>query len=336
MNRITKFQLVSLLLIGDVFALFCISGGISAITAAGFAAGSILQLVTAMPLVYFYSGGKSLASCSRAVRLFLLAGVLAWGGSLFSMLRQASTVVYIPYENSGIWGSLAVAGLVALVCVYISSSGIKALARSGVIAAALGAVCIAIVVVSAAIHSDPPMPEPPDSSQFSGELLRGFALSGGSVSFAVLLSFTDDDLSDSTVMYFTCKAIISALVILTAVLVTGGIMDVSEFPAAIAAQLSQPFPVQRIDSLFLIVFSVFAVYSIAVQASAAEYLIGITFPEMKKFRCTSALIIMSAVGLIPLKISDHAAVFAAVTAAMLIAAPAENLIRKGLMKKREV
>ena len=51
MNRITKFQLVSLLLIGDVFALFCISGGISAITAAGFAAGSILQLVTAMPLV---------------------------------------------------------------------------------------------------------------------------------------------------------------------------------------------------------------------------------------------------------------------------------------------
>ena len=336
MNRISKFQLVSLLLIGDVFALFCISGSISAMTAAGFAAGSILQLVTAMPLVYLYSRGSSPASCGRAVKLLLLAGVLTWGGSLFAMLRQASSVIYIPYENKGIWGSITVAGLIALVCVYISSSGIKALARSGVIAAALGAVCIAIVVVSAVLHSEPEALASAEGRSFSGELLRGFALSGGVGSFAVLLGFTDDDVSDSAVLYFICKAVISALVILTAVLVTGGIMDVSGFPAAMAAQLSQPFPVQRIDSLFLIVFSVFAVYSVAVQASAAEYLIGVTFPEMKKFRCTAALLIMAAAGLFPFRISDHTAISAAAAALILLAAPAEHLIKKGALKKREV
>ncbi len=334
MNRLTNAQLISLMLIGDAFSLFCLAGDISLMTAVGFLAGCLIQLFMALPLADMYSDGKDISHSSKAVRLILLLFVLLWGGRLFNVLWHTNSVIYIPYENNGILGRLAVAAIIAAVCVYISSSGIKALARSGVIAAALGAVCTAIVVVSAFTHSDMINLLLPHENNFFGEIMRGFSLSGGLGGFTVLLSFTKGEKIGTVVKYFNAKAVLSVTVILTAVLVTGGIMDITDFPAALAAQLSQPFPVQRIDSLFLIVFAVFAVYSIAVQASAAEYLIGSTIPQMKKFRCTASLIIMAAASFITE--GEYAEMlFAAASAAGLLIVPAEAFLKRRVRIKSE-
>ena len=48
---------------------------------------------------------------------------------------------------------------------------------------------------------------------------------------------------------------LTAVVLLTALSVAGGIVTVTDFPVITAAQLSQPFEAQRIDSLFLVVIS---------------------------------------------------------------------------------
>ncbi|MDE6797144.1 MAG: GtrA family protein [Ruminococcus sp.] len=65
------------------------------------------------------------------------------------MLWQASDVIYIPYENSnGIWGKLLIAGMIAIVCLYASSTGIKAVSRSAVIAVGAGIVSLLVVVIS--------------------------------------------------------------------------------------------------------------------------------------------------------------------------------------------
>ena len=332
MNRISKSQLAAIMLIGDAFALFCLHGRICVMTAVGFAAGSLIQLFLALPLARLYDRGRTLADCGRAVRLALLAYVLIWGGSLFAMLWQTSSVIYIPYEDSGIWGRLLTGGLIAAVCVYVSSSGIKALARSAVIAAGLGAVCVAIVVVSAGIQSDMSNILRPAGSDLPRELIRGFAASGELGSFVVLLGFTDGDRTDAATLYFTCKAVLSFVVLFTAVMVTGGIMDVLDFPVASAAQLSQPFPVQRTDSLFLTVFSVFAVYTAAVQASAAEYLAVLTIPRLRRFRCTLALAVMVAVGALIGSPSESAGLYAVAGLSALLAVPAESLIKGGLRK----
>lgn len=332
MNRISKLQLAAIMLIGDAFALFCLHGGICVMTAVGFAAGSLIQLFLALPLARLYDRGHTLADCGRAVRLALLAYVLIWGGSLFAMLWLTSSVIYIPYEDSGLWGRLLTGGLIAAVCVYVSSSGIKALARSAVIAAGLGAVCVAIVVVSAGIQSDMSNILRPAGSDLPRELIRGFAASGGLGSFVVLLGFTDGDRTDAAALYFTCKAVLSFVVLFTAVMVTGGIMDVLDFPVASAAQLSQPFPVQRTDSLFLTVFSVFAVYTAAVQASAAEYLAALTIPRLRRFRCTLALAVMVAVGAFIGSPSESTGLYAAAGLAALLAVPAESFFRGGVRK----
>lgn len=335
MNKISRHQLAALMLIGDAFALFCLRGRICVMTAVGFAAGSLIQFLLALPLARLCDRGHTLADSGRAVRLILLVNMLLWGGTLFAMLREASTVIYIPYENSGVSGRLAVAGLIAAVCVYISSSGIKALARSAVIAAGLGAVCVAIVVASALIQSDMSNILRPTDSTLLHELIRGFGASGGLGSFVVLLSFSADSKTNTAALYFACKAVLSFVMLFTAVIVTGGIMDVISFPVTSAAQLSQPFPVQRTDSLFLTVFSVFAVYTTAVQASAAEYLAALTVPRLRRFRCTLALAIMAALGAVMGAPSSGTAVYAAAAAAMLLIVPAEALVKGGLGKREK-
>lgn len=295
-NKITTFQLCSLMLINDIFVLFCLGTGISAATAAGFGMGSLIQLIFAVPLICMYKKRGTLKECGKIAEIILLAGVLLWGGALFFMLRSAGELVFIPFESFGKWGSLITTILIAVVCLYISSSGIKAMARSAVIAAALGAICLGIVIVSAVLRSDAENIKAAESTGFFRELSKGFALSGGLAGFTVMLGFVKDNISRTAIGYFTAKAVISAAVLITGVLVCGGIMEITDFPIVSAAQLTQPFSVQRIDSLFLIVFTVFAVYSIAVQASAAEYLVGEIFPFIKRYRCSIVLVIMAVIG----------------------------------------
>lgn len=297
MNKISKLQFGSLMLINDVFVLFCLTGGVSVMTAAGFGIGSLLQLVIVMPLVSIYRQGKTLKDCGKLAEIIALLGTSVWGGLLFSMLWNAGELVFVPFEGMGKTGRLLITGIIAVVCVYLSSSGIKALARSAVIAAALGLVCLAIVVVCAVINSDiSNLEAAEDISGLYREAVKGFALSGGSFGLAVMLGFVKDNIRTAAVDYFVCKAVISSIVITTGVLVCGGIMEITDFPIVSAAQLSQPFPVQRIDSLFLIIFTVFAVYSIAVQASAAEYLIGEIIPPLKRYRCSIMLAVMAGLG----------------------------------------
>lgn len=295
-NKITSFQLCSLMLINDIFVLFCLGGEISAATAAGFGIGSLIQFLFAIPLICMYKKRGTLNECGKIGEIILLAGIILWGGMLFSMLTKAGELVFIPFESFGKWGSIITTILIAVVCLYIASSGIKAMSRSAVIAAALGAVCLGIVAVSAVIHSDAVNIKSAEFTGFFRELSKGFALSGGFAGFTVLLGFVKDNITRTAVGYFIAKGIISAAVLITGVLVSGGIMEIVDFPIVWAAQLTQPFSVQRIDSLFLIVFTVFAVYSIAVQASAAEYLIGEVFPLIKRYRCSIILIIMAVIG----------------------------------------
>lgn len=294
MTKITKNQLAAMLLITDTFALFCFRGQISVITVMGFLCGIAIQFIMSLPLVKLYSSGSTIENSGKTVQSIYLIYLLLWGGILFSILWKASDVIYIPYENSnGIWGKLLVAGMIALVCLYSSSTGIKAVSRAAVIAAAAGVISLLIVAVSASFGSDwNNILTTKTSDSFFTEIARGFFLSGGLGSFAVFLSYAKGSPLKNTIYYFSGKIILTVTVTISSILVAGGIMKITEFPVVTAAQLSQPFPVQRIDSLFLIIFAVFAVFSIAVQSLASTELLIKIFPKFKKLRTTSVLAVM--------------------------------------------
>ena len=342
MDKITKNQLSAMLLITDAFTLFCFRGHICLITALGFLCGTVFQFIMSLPIIKLCKDGNSVGNSGKFVQSVYLIYLLLWGGMLFSMLWNASDVIYIPYENSnGIWGKLLVAGLIALVCLYSSSTGIKAVSRSAVIASAIGTICLLIVAVSAVFGSDwKNLLRTENSDGFFKEISRGFVLSGGLGSFAVLLSFTKGNALKNSLYYFTGKIILtavspvlgSAVVTVSSILVAGGIMKITEFPVVTAAQLSQPFPVQRIDSLFLIIFAVFAVFSIAVQSLTAAGLLMKIFPKFRHLRTTSVLVLMISSAFLFSGENNYNIVYAVAIAFVLLVVPLAILLKRSLTK----
>ena len=293
MNSISKHQLAAMALITDLFGLFCTGGGISLATLRGTLAAAALQFLAALA---FAAGGGSL---SRGKKVLFLVYILFCGGTVFSSLWRTGGAIYIPYEEqNGIWGKLLTAGLIALVCLYSSWAGIKALSRAAVIAAAAGILFIAADLAGAVFNGDLGNILRPGKNGFLYELTRGFALSGGLGSFLVLSGGVKGDRSRAAVIYFAMKAGTYIMVLLTALTVAGGIMSVADFPVITAAQLSQPFEAQRIDSLFLVVFSAFAVFAAAVQVMTAALLLKELFPRFGRFRSSTVIVLVLGVALL--------------------------------------
>ena len=332
MNKISKGQLTALLLISDTFALFCLTESVSLVTALGMSLGTLLQFLLSMPLISLISKQEKTAKWAE---IFYFAYLVFRGGVLFSLQWKTSKVIYIPYENSGgIMGKLLISGLIALVCLYISSTGIKALSRAAVIAAAVGAVSLTVITISSLFNANwENLTRTKAQYTLTQELIRSFAVSGGLGSFVVMLKMTKGSPLKSSAFYFIGKLIISLLTILTSVIVAGGIMEVTDFPIVTAAQLSQPFSVQRIDSLFLIVFTVFAVFSIAVQTVAAAILIGEIIPDFKRYRSTCALVLMIGAAFVISARERYDLLYAGAAAAAIFVVPVIMLLQYDRRKK---
>lgn len=327
MKKLSRMQFLSLLLINDAFVMFCLMDSVTVITIAGFLTATAVQGLIALPLVKLYKNSAGIESADKINYLIFFVYLVLWGGMLFSMQWNTSKVIYIPYENSGIVGKLVISGLIALVCLYITSAGLKSLSRSGVISACVGAVCLVVVLVNALFYSDwENLTRLENSRNYFYELERGFAISGGLGTFAVLSDFTKGDPVKNSLLYFTGKAVLILVTLLPTVLVAGGIMSITDFPVVTALQLSQPFPVQRIDSLFLIIFSVLCVFSIALQAVTAVYLLQRTVPELKYKSCI-VLLLMIGAGFLFQGRTHYGIVYAVTAAAVLLTIPVFRYVK---------
>lgn len=319
-----------MLLITDAFALLCLMGSVSLMTVIGFGAAAILQLFMAIPAAKFYSSGGTLKNSGKLAEWFYLIYLILWGGLLFIMLFSSVEVICIPYDNFGfIPEKLLISGLIALTCLYASSPGLRSLSRAVFIAAAIGAICIAAVIISALFGAKwQNFAETAYISGFFEELSRGFVLGGGAGSFVVLLGFTKGEVYKNVRSYFISKLVLMTAVTAAAVLVVGGITEITDSPIVTAAQLSQPFSSQRIDSLFLIVFVIFAVFAISVQAVCASYLLGRVIPSFRRFRSTAVLISMIAAACLLSGFDIYNPVYAIASAAALLFVPALMLMKK--------
>ena len=330
MSRLSGGQFAALLLITDFFSLMCLMGSVSIISAAGFLTGVIIQLLLALPAAHFYKNGGTLKSLPKPFTWFYLLYIVLWGGLLFVMLWNSSGEITIPADNIPfIPEKLLISGLIALTCLYASSPGAKALSRAAVISAALGALCIVIVMVSAIPRIRlGNLTELSCSEGFFSELSRGFVLSGGLGSFIVLLGYTKGCPVRCTAGYFAGKAALFTAVPITAAAAAGGIMEITDFPVIMAAELSQPFSSQRIDSLFLIIFVIMAVFAISVQSVAASFLLSELFPSFRRFRSTFVLAAMTGSAFLLSGIYLYSAIYSILTFTALLIVPLLMLLYK--------
>ena len=290
MNRITKHQFHAMLLIPDAFLLLCIQGSLSLMTVIGIAAGAVVQAAVVIPFMLMFRDREEPPKWAMSV---VGAYVIFCGGLLMNRLRISLQALYIPYETGGeISGGVVtwlILGLVALVCIYMSSAGIKALSRASVIAIAVGALYLVILSVSAAAKSDfTNIARTWETDGFWGAFADSFLLTGGLGGAMALIGITKGEPIRDLTEYLLIRVIMSTVVITAAILVEGGISAITDFPVITAAQLS----------LLLMIFAVFSVFSIAVQSAAAAYLIRKIVPEFKKYRSIAAIALISAVSLI--------------------------------------
>ena len=290
MNSISRYQLVAMLIITDVFGVFCLSGSISLMTVYGMLSAIALQFL--LSLIFALYGENS----ARWQQIIYLLYVVFCGGVLFSLLWRTSEVIYIPYEGRNtIFGRLITTGLIAFVCLYSSSTGLRAVSRAAVIVVAAGVLYILIDFVSAVFTADWENIFRPENQGFFYEMSRGFAASGGIGSFFVLLEKTRGERCLATVLYFGAKAILTVLIMLTSISVVGGIVSITNFPVITAAQLSQPFEAQRIDALFLVIFISFAVFYLTLQVMTGAYLLKKIFPGVERWRsCVVTFLVLGA------------------------------------------
>lgn len=323
MNRISGAQLSSLILVSDAFTLLCLKGGISLITTAAFIAGILLQLAMAIPLMRHYSSGGMLKNAPRAVLWYYYIYILIWGGMLLVMVWNTSQELSVPSGNFPmVPEKLLLSGLIAVVCLYASSAGVRPLARASVIACALGALCIAAVIFGAIPRFDMENLRNTDASEgFFSDLSKGFVLSGGLGALVVYAGFTKTNPTKCITGYFIAKAVLYTAVTVTVSAVSGGIMSIADFPVITTAEISQPFSSQRIDSLFLIVFTILAVFAISAQAQAAAWLIGVLFPGFSSFRSTATLALMTGAGFLLPRTDLYSPLYVPAVTAVLFAVP---------------
>ena len=278
MNRLTKPQLAAVLLLTDGFSLLCIRDCISLCTLAGFLAGTALHAAAAFLLT------RCRRPCGSVCLGIVLLCLLIQGGQSYDMLRRTCGGITAPA------GGTAVVLLTALVSLYAVSSGIRPVSRAAVCAAAAGVFCLAAVMLTELLSAGAADWENllyiPAASGFREEVIRGLAAGTATGAFAVLSRTAPEG---SWRAWLMGRAAVTAALFLTVMLSAGGIMALTERPAVTAAHIIQPFPAQRIDALFMVVFIAAGFFAVSVQGVCCTHILGRLAPSLRYRSCIAVL-----------------------------------------------
>lgn len=294
MNKISFGQFASIMLVSDAFALICCAQNMSLTTLICFIIAAAVQFLISLFIVKYNISLEN----KFLLWIYLIAAIL-WGTLLIIRVWDISKAIYIPIpEIPFLSDNIIISALIAIVCLYASSSGIKALSRASVITAGFGVICL-IVIISGSFKTIDfqNLFIKSDENLFS-QMVSGFAIGGSFCIFPYLSSQLKSSKLKSTVFYFICKVIFYTAVIILTLMVAGGIMQITQFPVIRAAELCQPFNSQRIDALFIMVLVILAVMGITVQTVISSQIIETIFPKFRKFKSTAIIIVMVTLALL--------------------------------------
>lgn len=308
MNKISFGQFASLLLASDAFALICYSNKISLITLWGFLISILIQFIISLFLIK-----KDIPLNNKFLLWIYLLSAIIWGALLFICVWNISEAIYIPVpEIKFLPENLIISALIAVVCLYASSPGIKAISRASVITAGFGVFCFITILFGSFKNTDTSNLFINNESEISNQIISGLAIGGSFCTLPFLISQLKGNKIKSTIFYFICKSVFYTAVIILTLLVAGGIMQITEFPVIRAVELCQPFSTQRIDALFIIVLVILAVMGISVQTVTASQITEIIFPEFRKLKSTVIIIVMILFSLLLGKTNIYSTVYSVI------------------------
>ena len=273
MNRISHSQLFAVLIGIRMFSIICSAHPSDAGQMAGAAISILLQLAAVLPMLALYrqknfSLKKEMLFGKFGKFLYFLFFIL-WGSVSFSNLWGVTKSVYFPIDSS-----LAGAIILAAVCIYTASMGIKSFNRYATIMLGLIIFSLFVMILGAYPKAELSNFAPnADFKEITESVIREFCSSGELVMMFVLLEFVPEPRSKSITAFFTGKFILTELIAVIEITVLGRIMELSDYPFFSAGAYSQPFSIQRADSLYMILFTMLCVMTVTLQIVLCSMLI---------------------------------------------------------------
>ena len=295
MSKISSGQLFTLLLVSSAFSFMCGRGSYSLDVILGTAIGTCIQLLLVIPMLLLYekhafSFSQYAASRKAVPLLFALYGVLM-GSSALVQLWDAAGSLHLPVSTP-----MLSAALIAAVCLYTSSLGIKALARSS--AVVFGILLVTLVVLLVGAYSNFQLQFVTRSEEHT--LLKSTLHAAANMDLLPMLFLLLDVAGKrriaGTVGYLTGSFLLTALLMFLGMGVLGPLMQQAEFPFFMMTTVSQPLRTQRSDALYILVFVMLCVIRITLFAAMSAHLLGFSFQKLqgRSTICLGAMLLLAA------------------------------------------
>lgn len=293
MNNIKGKQLFSILISIRMFSIICSADPSDAEQMAGAALSVLFQFLAAIPMLLLYKDNsfsleKNMLFGKFGKSLYIVFFIL-WGSFSFSSLWEVTKSVYFPIKSSFI-GAL----ILAAVCVYTASLGIRAVSRvSGFM---LGLIAFSLLIMILGAYPKADLSNFSPDAHFNGivkSAVKDFCRSGELVMMFILLELVPKGKRKSITAFFTGKIILTEAVAVIEITVLGKIMSISDFPFFSAGALSQPMSIQRADSLYMILFTMLCVMTVTVQITLSSLIIGELLPNLKYKTLISAVLMLT-------------------------------------------
>lgn len=334
MNKISNSQLFAVLFSVRAFSLICSKASPDASQMAGAAISVIVQFLLAVPMILLYRQNnfslKKEMLFGRFGKLLYSLFFIIWGALSFNKLWDVSTSVYFPVDSS-----LACAMILAAVCLYCASLNISALFRSSVLIAGILVFSLAVMIFGAYPKADlSNYIADAQAENILKEAVSNFCSSGELVILFILLEFTKCRQKKGVTAFFTGSFILTELIYIVEITVLGKIIDLTDFPFFTAGAFSQPFSIQRSDSLYMITFTLLCVLTVTLQITLVSLLLKEIIPDLKYNKLLSVILMLGLSALLNYTKADISPVMGILVIILSVVIPLIMLIRRILNGKK--
>lgn len=279
MNSLRSSQLSAMLFFSAAFTILCQTASWTMEGIFGTGIAVAVQFLLCVPIFLLYRQGFSLSDGDvnhRLLSTLLLGYLLVRGGVSFVRLQRASDALTLPVS-----GKFFAAALIALVCIYTASLGIRALARSSTLILGLLLFALAVLLLGAV-----PQAEPQNLSLSTDDtIFRGFLREMACADELPLLLLLFDQMAHrrvrSTLQFLAGKLGLFAFLALLGMAVLGDRMAHSPLPFFSTISVSQPFSTQRADALYLVIFVMLCVLRITLFTVFAARCLAQLLPHLQ-------------------------------------------------------
>ncbi len=275
MNKISCGQAFSILIVIGFFNIVSSSTAYSSEHTAGLVISAILQSIMALLIITLYNKKDfNIQKMPLWSSIIFITYFIIYGGFAFSRFYIIAKSMSFPIDNK-VFAIVLIAGI----CLYCAYCGIKAVGRSSVVIAFIFAVSLIFIFIGAKYNFDRLAFKNPAEMISYG--FSDFIYSSESVILFIIFSFIKNDKAKCAYKFIVLKLISAGLISFVGTAVLGSISGISEFPFFSLSTYSQPFSVQRSDSIYIMFFAILSAVSITFFIITASTILRSTCPKLK-------------------------------------------------------